>query len=90
MSARKFLKPLSVLIATILGSTTSNSAEGKALIEKALDGNSNPEPISSVEGRPDPEQIVLDPSSDGMINLGHHSHSSHASHASHRSHYSGY
>lgn len=81
---KKFLKPVPVLIATLLAAgafaSGGSSVEAANLVSKR-------ETEQASENR----QLLLQPAdSDETVFLGHRSHSSHASHASHHSHYSGF
>lgn len=92
-----FLKPVSLLVASLLTTTVATDAFSKDVVETAkansvlqasLESSKNREKSDAAEIEP---SLVLVPSdNEDMQQMGHHSHSSHSSHASHRSHYSGY
>lgn len=87
MSAKKFLKPVSLVIASLLTGTLSNDKANAALTDAADRALKNAE-AESKDGRPSPDPIRIERSADDKLHLqGHYSHSSHGSH---RSHYSSY
>lgn len=88
MGRKNFLKPLTAVVASLIASTAQTNANAAdALSQLSEETPANPD-MSSNEGRPDLDPLVLEPSSEKKLNL--QGHYSHTSHASHRSHYSGY
>ncbi len=83
MNKKSFLKPMPVLIASLLASgalVNGSAAQAASLILK------NESEQSSTS-----RDLILQPADqDSTVFLDHRSHASHSSHASHHSHYSGF
>jgi len=81
MNKKSFLKPVPLLVATLLASGAAGSVANDAQAMSAAQVASN----SAAQ------DLTLKPADDGGTTpLGHRSHSSHSSHSSHHSHYSGF
>jgi hypothetical protein len=84
-SDRKFLGPISALVASLLTSTLQNGAKADAALQHATEKALEVNDMESIEGRPSPEPLTIEVAYQGMVTLDHYSHSSHSSHSSHMS-----
>jgi hypothetical protein len=82
-SGKKFLKPTSVLVATLLTSTLQTGAKANPVVSSMVEVAINSASVESTL----PPPITLKRSNQEQVAQGHSSHSSHASHASHGSGY---
>jgi hypothetical protein len=89
ISGRKFLKPISAVVAALLVSTLQNGVQGNPEINGSFERALNTIVSEAVLEGAVPEQIMVEPSQAVAVPQQHMSHSSHSSHSSHRSHYSG-
>ncbi len=81
-SSKKFLKPTSVLIATLLASTLQTSAKANPALSTSVEVALKSANVASNQ-LPDP--ITLKSSSQQAVVAQHGSHGSHGSHVSHTS-----
>lgn len=82
---RKFLKPLAVSVAALLGSAQAQAALPELVSDKTAASIASAEPLAGAD-------LTIDRANDAAVHFAahssHRSHSSHSSHSSHRSHYS--
>ncbi len=86
---KKFLRPVSVVVATLLASALQNSANATPSLLASLEKASELSSVKTTQISSPVQQLMVKPATTPS-RLRQAQHMSHSSHSSHRSHYSGY